>query len=94
MARIKAPKIPVNEDATVTISNQERQINMLLSRVEQLTEQNVELELNLQGQREMVSSLSGEISSLQDVVARMEGWRDCAREIIGSMELPLTSALP
>ena len=94
MDRIKAPKIPVNEDATVTISNQERQINMLLSRVEQLTEESDDWRHKFEGQFKVAGSLAEENGKLLAVVARMEGWRDCAREIIGSMELPLTSALP
>ena len=84
--RVKPPPIPQGEDPQVTISNQNIQIDILLDRIAKLTR---DLEV-ANAQLEMQRGLAAELGKLQSVVNRMEGWKDCAREVLGSIELPLT----
>ena len=88
---IHPPKTPAVEDPEVTIAMQERQINMLISRVEQLTEENGELQRKFNGHFETTGDLAAQVGNLQSVVSRLEGYRDFAREIIGSIELPIAT---
>lgn len=88
MSKIRPPKTPRHEDPSITIANQECQIRLLLDRVEVLQKERDEFERKYLGQSEMTSSLAGQLGDVQSAYARMQGWKDCAREIIGSIEMP------
>lgn len=81
---IRAPRIPPKEDSAVTIANQARQIQTLLTRCDELVvERNRWLDA-CQVRDLEIEQLASEADNLRAVVARMEGWRDCAREMLGT----------
>lgn len=87
--RIHPPKIPKGERAKVTIANQEKQIKLLIDRsvlledkLEDARKQIEALEESFTGQFEMNSNLTKQLCDIQEAYKRMEGWRDCAKEII------------
>jgi hypothetical protein len=82
---------PPGEDLVVTVANQDRQIQVLIDRVEELRKERDVLGLKVRVQMEDIArhkdageSLSEEVFRLKYVIARMEGWQDCAREIFGA----------
>jgi len=77
---IRAPRIPKGESSAITLANQKRQINMLLARVEKLTEQ-VELYARDCRQAEVqLEAIRSTKENMNKTYTRMLGWQDCARE--------------
>jgi chromosome segregation ATPase len=83
--RIKSPTTPAGEDPMVTISNQEKQIDMLLKRIEQLMLQVDtyasdcrKAESALGTANDQIASLQVKISDMRAVATRMMGWQDAA----------------
>ena len=90
MGKIRPPRIPLGETRLVTIANQEKQISLLLDRCEELRRERDEFERKYRFQSEIASDLAGKLADVQTAYTRMEGWRDLAREIIGSIEGPVS----
>ena len=95
MSKIKPPRIPPGEELKVTIANQEKQISLLLDRCEGLRKERDDLGKKVSFQMGDIARLEDEVGRLtlvsqqmEQAHVRMEGWRDCAREIIGSVEMP------
>lgn len=87
--RVRPPRKPRGEDPAVTIANQDRQIKMLIERVEFLRKRELELmeERNkaldeIQSHRETGESLCYRIDQMEKAHTRTQGWQDCAREIL------------
>ena len=96
MARIRPPRTPRHEDLSITIANQGRQIEVLITRCEELRKERDELGRKVSFYMADMDRLGEENEKLTDKLAaatavqtRMSGWQDCAREIIGSIDLPL-----
>jgi hypothetical protein len=92
--RIHPPKTPKGEDPKVTIGNLERQVRLLTDRCAELNEKRDEAMAEADISEGLAKLANERADNLEKVVLRMEGYRDFAREIIGSIELPLTSSLP
>ena len=86
---IRAPRKPKGEDPQVTIANQDKQIKLLIDRVDFLTK---EVEFHQHRYERSGESHRSERAiwdaSMQDfndksiAYTRIQGWQDCAREII------------
>ena len=93
--KIRPPRIPRNEKYKITIGNQERQIETLISRVQELADDRDRYNLIAQKHQANLQELKNEFKDikqkfsysegrnkdLQIVLSRMSGWQDCAREI-------------
>jgi chromosome segregation ATPase len=89
MKRIKPPNKPRDEPVLVTIENQDRQITLLISRVEHLTSELAESTKQREALEQSWSSLSDEYTRLSDQLGKVQaantrllGFQDCARETI------------
>jgi len=96
--KIIPPRIPRNEDHITTIGNQLKQINILIDRVECLTKERDQHISIAQNHKDQIQKLTVEVASinlnlsvsekrnrdLQNIIARMNGWQDCAREVFRS----------
>jgi len=82
---IKPPPIPSGEDPLITIGNQEKQLDMLLKRIETLTEQ-CDTYANDCRQAEAtcdiataeIKRLEAKVSDMRVIATRMLGWQDAA----------------
>jgi len=95
---IRAPHIPPKENPAVTIANQERQIKVLIDRCEELRKESdinygnakalSEEIVSLRKQSEIKNGLLDkhreQYAVLSDAYSRLSGWRDCAREMLGT----------
>jgi len=95
MSRIKPPRTPKGEDLSVSIANQGRQIEVLITRCEELRKERDELGRKVSFYMADIARLEAEVGRLilvsqqmEQAQVRMRGWQDCAREIIGSIEMP------
>jgi len=86
---IKAPPIPKQEDPAVTIDMQDKQINMLLARIEQLTEQVDTYAKDCRKAEEVSDKTQMKLDDirqhsfeLEHIKSRLLGWQCCAREVI------------
>ena len=89
---IKPPPIPPGEDPMVTIGTQEKQIDMLLKRIETLTEQCDtyakdcrEAEMKLDEVCARVKILESKVTDMRAAAVRMLGWQDAARELFKNL---------
>jgi hypothetical protein len=92
--RIHPPKTPKGEDPKVTIGNLERQVRLLTDRCQELVKKLDGAEDDNKMWLDRLAENHSQIEEMEKVILRMEGYRDFAREIIGCIELPLTSSLP
>lgn len=95
---IRPPRAPKGEAASVTVANQAREIDNLISRVQVLVKLNEEATTELRMANSKLDDASGireematEIASMGRYVEQLEkahnrllGWQDCAREIINA----------
>lgn len=77
---IRPPRKPRGENPKVTIANQDRQIRLLIDRCAELENQRRAFEDELRNRR-----------LLEVQHTRLQGWQDCAREVLG---LALNSTAP
>lgn len=80
---IRAPRKPRGEDPAVTIANQARQIKVLIDRCSELSEARDAAMAEADISDGLAKFANERAEKLECVIARMEGWRDCAREILG-----------
>ena len=85
--RIHPPNTPKGEDPAVTIANQSRQIEVLISRCEELKRQNESLEDAYNASFQTGLAEATRLAEMEKSYLRMKGWQDCAREIIGSITI-------
>jgi hypothetical protein len=90
MPKIKPPPIPRGEDPKVTIANLQKQVKLLTDRCFELNEKRDVALAEADISDGLRKDAENRIEKLEAVVSRMEGWKDLAREIIGSIEIPLT----
>lgn len=90
--KIRAPRKPRGEDLSVTMANQDRQIQLLIDRVEELRKERDELGRKVSFQMADIERLRDEVESyrltyeaMTEAANRMRGWQDCAREIISPL---------
>lgn len=97
----RTPRTPVNEDALVTIANQDRQIKNLIERVTTLAKERDDalkqcrmlgdeiLSHRAAGEAlcEQIDKLKGAIAAASSTNQRMLGWQDCAREVFSEMKI-------
>jgi hypothetical protein len=69
--KIRPPRVPKNEALKVTILNQEKQIVLLIDRVEEVVKERDEFKRRL--------AMAEQIATVYE---RLLGWQDCAREIL------------
>lgn len=88
-SKIRPPRKPRGEDPKVTIANQEKQIELLIARCQNLHKENNELaeslrveQATLHVSRDLCDQHRNRYESLQQVQTRMLGWQDCAREML------------
>jgi len=98
---IRPPRAPKGEDPEVTIANNKLGIKLLIERVQVLTKERDEALKELQSVADLSAQRATEIEShkscgqlLCDKIAEMEkahirlqGWQDCAREMIESLTM-------
>ena len=104
-AKIKPPRAPKGESPKVTIANQERQINLLITRLETVNRDNQSLEKERDDWKRLAEDVQEELSARNTLSAeqdtgladmeraydRLLGWQDCAREMLsGYPQLPAT----
>jgi len=89
--RIHPPKMPKGEDPAVTIANQDLQIKLLTERVVELkknSDDNYESAKQWRQKQtstqETLSRAREEFKKLESAYTRLQGWQDCAREILQS----------
>jgi chromosome segregation ATPase len=89
MRHIKPPSKPRSEAVLVTISNQDRQIELLIARVEHLTNELAESTKQREALEQSWTSLSDEYTRVSDQLSKISaantrilGFQDCAREVI------------
>ncbi len=89
---LKAPPIPKSENPAITLANQERQINMLLARIEQLTEQVDTYAKDCRHAEEVSDKTQMKLDDmrqhsfeLEHIKSRLLGWQCCAREVIKTL---------
>jgi chromosome segregation ATPase len=92
MKQISQPRRPKGEDPYVTIVNQEHQIKLLIDRVQHLTEELAESNKQREALEQSWSSLSDEYTRISDQLGkvqaantRLQGFQDCAREVIQTL---------
>ena len=82
---IKPPPIPSGEDPLITIGNQEKQLDMLLKRIEVLTEQcdtyakdcrQAEAACDIATAE--IKRLEAKVADMRVIATRMLGWQDAA----------------
>lgn len=92
------PRIPKNENHRITIGNQLKQINILIDRIECLTKERDQHISTAKLHKDQIQKLTFEVESinlnlsvsekrnrdLQNIISRMNGWQDCAREVFKS----------
>jgi hypothetical protein len=71
MSKVKAPRRPKNEEPKVTVAMQDRQISVLIARVQEVVKERDELQRRL--------AMAEQIATVYE---RLRGWQDCAREIL------------
>lgn len=100
------PKRPSKEAPEITIGNLERENKNLSARIRELVGFRDDWQRKYHTAMATVESLSGQsslkdsfiqelneqIAELGDSFSRLEGWRDCAREILAIRDLPGSSA--
>lgn len=93
---IRPPGPPKRESPAVTIAMQQRQIEMLVDRMEVMRKRELELttERNNANDRtrereaeigfvyERLRDSEGKLVKMERVMERLSGWQDCAREVI------------
>lgn len=89
MSRIRPPRKPKNEQASITIANQARIIRNLTARCESLDgmrlSSNVSrdnLKLELDRSQCQLTLTEGRLANVQTAYSRLQGWQDCAREML------------
>ena len=96
--RVLPPRKPRGEPAKITIANQDNQIRMLVSRVQEVVRESNVNYANAKGLSEELTKANQDrhtawetvkfhqrnVADLEKVIQRMEGWQDCAREILQS----------
>lgn len=99
---IRPPRAPKGEAASVTVANQAREIDNLISRVQVLVKLNDEATAGLRRANSKLEDAAGireemaiEIASLERGAEQLEkahirllGWQDCAREMIDKIGKP------
>ncbi len=90
--RIKPPPVPAGEDPLITIGNQEKQIDMLLKRIETLTAQVDTYARDCRKAEEAFEAAEFRIKTLESNTlnmrathTRLAGWQDCAREMFDKL---------
>lgn len=88
---IRAPRKPRGEDPAVTIPNQAKQITLLIDRCDFLqhtldakTMLADELSKSLAGTLDQLNLTAGCLGDTQQAYTRLQGWQDCAREMLGT----------
>lgn len=76
---IRVPNRPRGESAQVTIGNQDKQIKLLIDRIAEL--EGVKEKFNVALETE--DDLCHRLDDANLAYARLRGWQDCAREVIG-----------
>ena len=103
MARstIRPPRRPKNEDPEVTIANNKLGIKLLIERVQVLTKERDDALKELQSVADLSAHrateienhkscgqlLCDKIAAMEKAHTRLQGWQDCARELIESLTL-------
>ena len=92
MTRITPPRKPKGEDPADTIAMQDRQINMLINRIEQLTgdlaeshKEKESVERSWTATSDMIVETSHRLDKVSAANTRLLGYQDCAREVIQMM---------
>lgn len=90
MTKARPPRKPAGEDLAITVANQDIQIKVLIEACEGHRKERDELGRKVSFQMAEIARLEHALSiekglthHLQSVHERMEGWQDCAREVIG-----------
>jgi FtsZ-binding cell division protein ZapB len=78
---IRAPTRPRNEDAATTMSNQDKQITLLINRVEQLMGERDEAVGKVGRLEDQVDNLKTENDHMNRAHIRLLGWQDAVREL-------------
>jgi hypothetical protein len=89
MTRIRPPRKPKGEDLAVTIANQDKQIVLLLDRIEDLRKERNVWEHDCkqaEGKSDFaqleILELKTEIEAVKSANTRLLGYQDCAKKII------------
>ena len=92
MKQISPPRKPKGEDYAVTIANQDHQIKLLIDRVQHLTDELAESNKQREALEQSWVALSDEHTRLADQLGkvqaaniRLQGFQDCAREVIQTL---------
>ncbi len=92
MKQISPPRKPKGEDLAVTVENQDRQIRLLIDRVQHLTDelaesnkQHLALEESWVALSDEHTRLADQLSKVQAANTRLLGFQDCAREVIQTL---------
>jgi mannitol-1-phosphate/altronate dehydrogenase len=85
------PRKPRGESAKVTIAMQDKQISMLVNRVEQLLKERDIWKHDCNQAEEVADNVQHQLKGLDHILrsteaahTRLLGWQDCAREILQS----------
>ncbi len=88
MKQISPPRKPKGEDLAVTVENQDRQIRLLIDRVQHLTDELAESNKQREALEQSWVSLSDEhtriseqLMKVQAANSRLLGFQDCSREL-------------
>lgn len=95
---IRPPRAPKGEAASVTVANQAREIKNLIERVKALVnERDDALKTIGRAQNNAadcadrcaefsieIEGLNSQVMDMEKAYARLQGWQDCAREIINA----------
>ena len=92
MSRIKPPRKPKGEDLSITVANQDRQIVLLLDRIEELRKecdyrqvQQERAQESFKSERAIFDESARDYNAKSIANYRLLGWQDCAREVIQMM---------
>lgn len=95
-SRVRPPRKIKDEPASVTIANQDIQIRNMIERVQALVieRDGWQRKYNsamgdvgnknsvIDGLQSQTGIMAEQIANMHSVITRMEGWRDCAREVL------------
>lgn len=82
---IRPSRRPRKEDPYVTIGNQDKQIKLLIERIQILNRQIESGEAVVQQLNHSLDVARDKVQTcddLQNIIQRMKGWQDCARELL------------
>jgi len=82
---IRAPRKPKGELAKVTIANQDKQIKLLIDRVQEISEAREKILVEADISDGLAKDANRRVDDMRLVIERLQGWQDCAREMLGMM---------